>query len=149
MQRHLNLSLLAAVFIIACGGEEKKSAVSENSKQTVEVSQYENKEGKKVYDQYCLSCHQAQGTGVPNLNPPLKATDYVLGDKQRLIGIVLKGSNEGLNINGMTYSNAMPPHNFLSDQEIAQVLSYVRNSFGNQADTVAAEEVKKVREALK
>ncbi|GAA4807205.1 hypothetical protein GCM10023231_40490 [Olivibacter ginsenosidimutans] len=105
--------------------------------------------GKKVYEDYCLTCHQSNGGGVPNLNPPLKGTAYVLGDKERLIGIVLKGSNEGLEINGETFDNAMPPHNFLSDEAIAQVLSYVRTSFGNQTDTIRVNEVKTVRAKLK
>ncbi|MFX7824815.1 c-type cytochrome, partial [Acinetobacter baumannii] len=49
--------------------------------------------GKKVYTQYCLACHQSDGGGVPRMNPPLQKTEYVLGDKKRLINIVLKGSN--------------------------------------------------------
>ena len=104
--------------------------------------------GKQVYENNCLTCHQSSGSGVPNLNPPLKGTEYVLGDKNRLIGIVLKGSNAGLEINGETFDNSMPPHDFLKDDEIAHVLSYVRNSFGNQADTVTVDEVKAVRAAL-
>gem|GEM_PF-189861 len=105
--------------------------------------------GKKVYEDYCLTCHQSNGGGVPSLNPPLKGTEYVLGEKDRLIGIVLKGSNEGLEIDGETFDNAMPPHNFLSDDEVAQVLSYIRNSFGNEADTITVQEVKAVRAKVK
>jgi mono/diheme cytochrome c family protein len=101
--------------------------------------------GKKVYDKYCLSCHQADGGGVPRMNPPLKKTTWVTGDKQRLISIILKGMDEPLEINGEDFYNVMAPHDFLKDQEIADVLSFVRNSFGNKASLVTAAEVKAVR----
>lgn len=105
--------------------------------------------GKKVYESYCLACHMADGGGVPRMNPPLSKTVYVLGDKKRLIGIVLNGMDEPLEIDGETYSNVMAPHAFLKDQEIADVLTYVRNSFGNKASAVTAEEVKAAREEKK
>ena len=69
--------------------------------------------GKKVYDTYCLACHQLDGTGVPRMNPPLLKTTYVLGDKKRLINIVLKGMNEEIEIDGNYYTNVMAPHDFL------------------------------------
>lgn len=101
--------------------------------------------GKVVYTTYCLTCHQADGGGVPNMNPPLIKTQYVLGDKGRLINILLNGLNEEVEINGDTYSNPMPAHDFLKDEDIANVLSFVRNSFGNKASAVTAGEVKKLR----
>lgn len=101
--------------------------------------------GKAVYDQYCKVCHMENGRGVPNLNPPLRETDWVLGDKERLIGVVLNGLSEPIEINGMTFQNAMAPHNFLSDEQVAGVLTYIRNSFGNEASEVTAEEVAAVR----
>lgn len=101
--------------------------------------------GKIVYANTCLACHMAGGTGVPHLNPPLIKTTYVLGDKAKLIKIVLNGFNEDVEINGQTYSNEMTPHKDLKDQQIADVLTYVRKSFGNNASPVTAAEVKKVR----
>lgn len=105
--------------------------------------------GKKVYETYCLACHQADGTGVQRMNPPLVKTEWVLGDKKRLIGIVLNGMDEPIEIDGETFSNIMAPHDFLKDQEIADVLTYVRNSFGNKASAVTAAEVKAARDARK
>ena len=105
--------------------------------------------GKTVYATYCLACHQADGTGVTRLNPPLVKTSYVLGDKKVLIGIVLNGLDEAIEIDGDTYSNVMASHDFLKDQEIADVLTYVRNSFGNKASAVTPEEVAKIRAANK
>lgn len=154
----ISLIVLLVVGFTGCGGHnddkspnQQKETLKEEGKATTEAPVLTGAmlEGKKVYDQYCLTCHQSNGAGVPHLNPPLKSTDYVVGDKERLIGIVLNGSNEGLEVEGTTYNNAMPPHDFLSDDQVADVLSYVRNSFGNEADTVAVSEVKTVRGKLK
>lgn len=101
--------------------------------------------GKKVYDLYCQSCHQADGNGVPRLNPPLAGTIYVNGSKTRLIDIVLKGLSAPVEINGEEYNNPMAAHDFLTDQQIADVLTYVRSSFGNKSGPVTVAEVKKQR----
>ena len=103
--------------------------------------------GQKLYVDNCLSCHQADGLGVQNMNPPLVKTEYVLGDKTRLITIVLNGFSDNVEINGNTYSNNMPAHDYMTDQQIADVLTYVRNSFGNKAQYVTAAQVKAVRAA--
>ena len=105
--------------------------------------------GKIGYETYCLSCHQPDGAGVPRMNPPLIKTPYVLGDKKKLIGIVLNGLNAGVEIDGETYSNPMPAQDFLKDQDIADLLTYVRNSFGNKASMVTVTDVKGVRAAKK
>ena len=101
--------------------------------------------GKKVYDMYCQACHQADGNGVPRLNPPLAGTVYVTGSKTRLIDIVLKGLTDPLEINGEEYNNPMAAHSFLTDQQIADVLTFIRNSFGNKAGAISVAEVKKQR----
>ena len=101
--------------------------------------------GKDVYVQYCLACHQADGGGVPNMNPPLSNTSYVSGDKTRLIKVVLNGFAENVDIDGESYSNVMPAHDFLKDQEIAAVLTYIRKNFTNKASAISATRVKAVR----
>jgi len=101
--------------------------------------------GKDIYTKYCLTCHQIDGGGVPNMNPPLVKTSYVSGDKKKLIKVVLNGFMQNVDIDGESYSNTMPPHNFLKDAEIAAVLTYIRNSFGNKYSAVAATQVKAVR----
>lgn len=100
--------------------------------------------GKQVYLTQCLACHQADASGVPNMNPPLIKTKNVLGDKTALIKIVLNGLH-GVDIDGETYSGVMAPHPDLTDLEIADVLTYVRNSFGNKASAVTSAQVKAVR----
>ncbi len=101
--------------------------------------------GKDVYKKNCLACHQANGEGVPDMNPPLVKTQYVLGNKKKLITIVMKGTNEGVVINGDTYDNPMPAQPQLTDQQVADVLTYVRNSFGNKGSAITVTEVKAVR----
>lgn len=101
--------------------------------------------GKKIYDANCRACHQAKGSGAPGMIPPLYGTDWVTGDKTRLINVVLKGLSEKIEINGRSFQNAMPAITNLSDQEVADVLTFVRSNFGNQADAVTVDEVKKVR----
>jgi mono/diheme cytochrome c family protein len=101
--------------------------------------------GQIVYTKFCLTCHQVDGSGVPNLNPPLIRTQWTLGSKTVLIEQVLKGSNGKIEIDGETFHNTMPPLATLTDQQIADVLTYVRNNFGNKASMVTPAEVKAVR----
>ena len=100
--------------------------------------------GKVVYNTYCVSCHLADGGGVQNMNAPLIKTSYVLGSKAQLVSIILKGM-QGVEIDGETYSNVMPSHSFLNNKQIADVLNYVRNNFGNKASVVTSAEVLAVR----
>lgn len=101
--------------------------------------------GKQVYTKYCLSCHQADGRGVSGLNPPLVKTKWVLGDKNTLINIVLRGMDAPIEIQDESYNNTMPAHSHLTDQEIADVLTYVRSNFGNKASAISVKEVKTAR----
>jgi mono/diheme cytochrome c family protein len=105
--------------------------------------------GKKLYEQYCLTCHQADGSGVPKMNPPLIKTSYVTGDKKKLVQWVLKGSTENIPIDGKSYSNNMPPQANLKDDEIADILTYIRNSFGNKASAITVTDVKGIRAVTK
>ena len=133
--------LLMAFGLLLTSG--KKYSSEENLKTTLPL-QKTKLPGEKVYKKYCISCHQADGGGVPHMNPPLINTSYVLGDKEQLIKIVLNGL-QNTKIDEKTYTNPMPPLKALKDQEIADVLTYVRNSFGNKASAVTAPEVKAVR----
>lgn len=105
--------------------------------------------GQIVFSTYCMPCHQADGKGVQNLNPPLVKTTYVLGDKKQLIEIVLNGLNKEIVINGETYNGVMASHDYLTNQEIADVLTYIRNSFGNKASMIIPQDIKLARLALK
>jgi len=105
--------------------------------------------GKAVYDTHCLACHQADGSGVQNLNPPLIKTKWVVGDKNTLIKVILKGLNEEIEVDGEMYNNVMPALDYITDKEIADVLTYVRNSFTNKASAITEAEVKAARSKIK
>lgn len=106
--------------------------------------------GAAVYKQYCQLCHQPDGNGVPLANPSLAKTTCVTGEKAPLITWVLKGTVQPKRpIDGKTYLNNMAPLAVLTDQQIADVLTYVRSSFGNNAPAVTPAEVKAVRDATK
>ena len=118
--------------------------IQKNTITKPQSSDYQADSGKIVYETYCLACHQEDGSGVPNMNPPLMKTDWVLGDSTRLINVILKGLKD-TEINGDSYSNEMPAHDFLTDNQIADVLTYVRRSFGNQVSAIHSGDVKKQR----
>jgi mono/diheme cytochrome c family protein len=105
--------------------------------------------GKTLYTTYCLTCHQADGQGVQRMYPTLTNKTYVGGDKKKLIGIVLNGLQGEIEVEGDTYNNVMASHDFLTDQQIADLLTYVRNSFSNKYSAVTVAEVKAARAANK
>jgi mono/diheme cytochrome c family protein len=105
--------------------------------------------GQKIYEQTCLTCHQADAGGVPNMTPPLQKSPYVQGPSVKLIGIVLNGLKDGVEIEGETYSNPMPAFStVLKDQEIADVLTYLRSHFGNKAGPITVAQVSRIRQGL-
>ncbi len=111
--------------------------------------------GKSIYakDGYCATCHQVDGKGIKSAGfPPLKGTQWVLGDEERLIKITLNGVMGKMEVMEKSYSGKVPMMAFgslLNDREIAGVLTYVRNSFGNKAAVISPEKVKQVREDTK
>src|SRR5688572_25999846 len=139
MKRNITLAFsILAIALIAMKAPEQKA---------VDKAQMER--GLKVYESSCLGCHQTDGVGVPTLNPPLTKTKWVLGDKKQLITLTLAGMQEPIEVNGETYANPMPSQAHLTDQEIADVLTYIRNSFGNKASAIATADVAKVRKSVK
>ncbi len=103
--------------------------------------------GQDVFARYCALCHQADGAGVPGAFPPLTDSEWVQGDEGRLIRLVLNGMQGPITVHGQEYNNVMTPHAFLTDEQIANVLTYVRSSFGNDAGPVGEEQVARVRES--
>lgn len=102
--------------------------------------------GKKLYETRCLVCHQADGGGVPNMNAPLDGSSNVVGnDIARMVKIIRGGYNEKVALDGYYYSNAMTANPDLKDQDIADVLSYIRNSWSNKASKVTLAQVQKVK----
>lgn len=102
------------------------------------------KKGEEIYSSYCLSCHMSEGEGIPSVYPPLAGSDYLMEDKKRAIRAVMNGLSGEIEVNGQTYNSQMPNMN-LSDEEVAHVLNYVRNSWGNEGEVVTFDEVKTIR----
>ena len=101
--------------------------------------------GEQLYNIYCVSCHQRDGRGDGSRFPPLDSSALVNGDKKKLIGILLNGLEQPITINGKVFNNLMPKHDFLSDDQIASVLTYIRQNFSNNSSTVMPDEVSKER----
>jgi len=101
--------------------------------------------GKDVYTAQCMSCHMEQGEGIESVYPPLAKSDYLMADKKRSIEQTLHGVTGEIKVKGVTYNAEMAGFETLSDQDISDVLNYVRNSFGNKGPAVTPEEVKASR----
>jgi len=110
----------------------------ENVKTTTET-------GEQIYTRYCLACHQTGGTGVRNMFPPLTGNENITGPSKELITIVLFGLTGPIVVNGMEYDQVMPAQDYLTDKQIADVLTFIRSSWGNKASPVKPEEVSKIR----
>lgn len=100
--------------------------------------------GKAVYATTCIACHQATGAGIPGAFPPLAKSDYLNKDVNRAIKQVIKGSTGPITVNGKKYNTPMPAQP-LNDQQIADVLSYVYSSWGNNKSVVTSAMVKAQR----
>lgn len=146
-------------YLVACsGGNESSNSAAESENTPAEAAPeteaapqasaeltQKMETGQTVYGQYCTVCHQKDGAGVPGAFPPLQETEWVNGEKDTLISIVLNGLQGEITVKGETYNSVMTPHNFLTDEEIASVLTYVRQSFGNNSSEIKAEEVASIR----
>lgn len=104
-------------------------------------------EGQKLYNTYCAACHQPDGRGDGRF-PPLEGSDWVSGEKSKLIKVVLEGLEGPIAVNGKPFEGVMPKQDFLSDADIAKVLSYVRLNFNNNTSAISIGDVRSVRENL-
>lgn len=143
--------LILLLVISSCGGTNSASNSQDQSEVSGESSKIAEKQdtneshpGKTVYQKYCLTCHQADGSGVPGMFPPLSPNEWI-ADKDKIIELLLNGQSGEITVNGEVYNNLMPAHDFLSDQQIADVISYVRMSFGNDLEPVTQDEVAAAR----
>ena len=104
--------------------------------------------GAQIYSMTCAACHQATGAGLLAQYPPLAPSDFVTGNEQRLIHIVLRGLTGEVEVEGEMFKGEMPGWApALSDAQVALVLTYIRKSFGNTAPLVTADKVAAIRTA--
>lgn len=150
----LLISVLVAFSMVSCTNSDRNKKVepvntdqlaSEIKKNLPSLSAEIVHPGKAVYNKYCLTCHQSDGSGVPNMHPPLGPGSWVENEPEELIAIMMKGLSGKIEVNGQEYKNFMPSHAKLTDEEIADVLTYIRSSFGNNLGPVTPEMVAKIR----
>jgi nitrite reductase (NO-forming) len=103
------------------------------------------KAGGALFSGACSVCHQANGEGLAGVFPPLAKSDFLAADKTRAIGVVLNGLTGPVTVNGQAYNSVMPPMSQLMDDEVANLLTYVGNSWGNSAGAFSVEQVAKIR----
>ncbi|MBT1702071.1 c-type cytochrome [Chryseosolibacter indicus] len=100
--------------------------------------------GQDIYVAQCISCHQEQGEGIEDVYPPLAKSDYLMADKNRSIKQIINGVSGEMKVNGKTYNSEMPAFD-LSDEQVSDVLNYIRNSWGNKGAAVTPAEVASAR----
>jgi nitrite reductase (NO-forming) len=109
----------------------------------------QQKAGEALFAGTCSVCHQPNGQGLEGVFPPLAKSDFLMADLKRAIGIVLNGLTGPVTVNGKTFNSVMPPMSQLNDDEVANILTYVRNAWGNQDAQVSAAEVAEIRQTTK
>ena len=139
MQRIYITFVVVCLFIVGASAQSNNKLVAASAAR-----------GKTVYLQRCMVCHQADGGGVPKLNAPLDGSSSVNGTNiAKLVKYIVKGFNDRVEIDGEFYENAMPAAADLTDQQIADVLTFIRNSWTNKAGPVTTLQVKQTRSKLK
>ena len=133
----LSSIVLCGILIIACASKEKNQ--EDSLKESIE-------RGQIIYGDFCVVCHQTNGEGLENEFPPLAKSDYLNANRKESIKAVKFGRTGEITVNGKTYNNAMAPLG-LYDEEIADVMNYITNSWGNKNDKIfTVEEVSKLQE---
>jgi mono/diheme cytochrome c family protein len=105
--------------------------------------------GRQTYAGLCAACHQPTGKGLEGLAPPLADSEWVLGEPERIVKVVMHGLRGPIKVKGLNYSYDMPAAGFLSDEQIAGVLTYIRREWDHEASPVSVDLVKKIREENK
>jgi len=136
--KKLSFSLCLLLIICACNSSDKKM----NKNSTLKTQGF--LEGKAIYNDFCIQCHMANGEGVTNTFPPLAKSDYLMNKRLESIKAIKYGLSGEITVNGVKYNTAMASQE-LSNKEIANVMNYIKNSWGNKnTSLITEEEVSKV-----
>jgi mono/diheme cytochrome c family protein len=141
--RILIFIFFAVAFFVNCG-QQQSSKVEVKDVKAEEV----DSPGKKLYAIHCQSCHMDDGAGVPDMNAPLISSDIIINDKEKLIEVILQGS-AALTDASREWRNIMAGFPHLSDQEIADIATYVRNNFNNTGRAITVADVSRIRAQIK
>ncbi len=132
---------------VAALREQVSQEIKSNPKIAGLTKEIQMEQGKAVYMQTCFVCHQPEGQGLVGQIPPLAKSDFaVANNTDEIIRGVLFGRTGEITVNGKKYNGIMSPQNNLTDEEIANVLTYVRNSWGNSAEAINSRQVAKIRQ---
>jgi mono/diheme cytochrome c family protein len=136
--KNISFSLFLLCLILSCNSSDKKIAKT-NSQTTQDFS-----EGKLIYNDFCMQCHMANGEGVPKVFPPLATSDYLKNNRTESIKGIKYGLSGEIMVNGEKYNTIMAAQG-LTNKEIANVMNYITNSWGNKnTQLITEEEVSKV-----
>ncbi len=100
--------------------------------------------GQEIYFGQCAMCHMAKGEGIPTVYPPLAKSDFLMKETEKSIIMILQGGSELITVNGVDYDGAMPNFN-LSDEQVSDVMNYIRNTWGNTGEAIKPEHIKAIR----
>lgn len=144
--------IVLSLSLMSCSDKKADMKTEDPAKAEMKVAEAEipesvMKNGLAVYNKTCFACHQPTGLGLPPAFPPLAKSDYLMADRERAIKQIIQGSSGEIIVNGQKYNGVMPPQ-MINEQEVADVLTYVMNSWGNKAPQVTLEEVKKIKSSL-
>ncbi|WP_291778459.1 cytochrome c [Cecembia sp.] len=128
------------LFLAACSTNEKREVSTLASIKDTKVLQYAI-EGKNLYEAYCANCHQKDGTGLGKLIPPLNPSDYMVEDIGRTARIIKYGQSGEIIVNGQVYNQAMPANPRLTNLEIARIMTYIYNIWGNKEGVIDANQI--------
>ncbi|MFP4846440.1 c-type cytochrome [Winogradskyella sp. PE311] len=150
MKKIVKLVVLLLI-VVSCNSNEKEdktNKVKYPKKTSIKQVSPELKasiiEGKLVYENLCITCHMADGKGVTKAFPPLANSDYLKKKQTASIKAVKNGMSGEITVNGITYNSVMAPLG-LSDEEVADVVNYINNSWGNNyGKMLTAEQVGKI-----
>lgn len=141
LSRGTKLFYLISLFLgLACTSQSENQATQNlSSSDKMRYNQY-IVYGQQLYKQNCSNCHQEDGTGLGKVIPPLVQADYMLSELGRTACIIKYGLEGEIEVNGTDYNQIMPAHADLTALEIAQIITYIGNSWGNEAGYVSVKE---------
>lgn len=103
-------------------------------------------QGKDLYTTYCQNCHMVNGQGMTGVFPPLEKSDYLKKPLKSVVEVITKGQSGEVTVNGIKFTGMMPPQDYLSDEQIADILNYVYKNWGNKSSgAITPAMVKKAR----
>lgn len=136
------VTFFVTLFILVYGctsGKNEPSTVSNNE----ELSTTEFLKGKTLFEQRCSNCHRADGKGMGTLYPPIAGSDYLKGNKEKIICMIKYGANEEIIVNGVKYKMQMLGQHDLNEVEISDIMNYIYNAWGNNLGPIELSEVEK------